>query len=259
MSETRTIDQQFDGADAEPCTGPRRQRRRAARRDHLPDGDGGHRLELGFAERLVGAWLFGAGRRPVRPPLHARPSARRRFAAMNALARRPRGACATACWRCSARRSRSDEIDDERIAAIGFCFGGQCALDLARSGAEIAGVASFHGLFDPPGLPPQPIKAKVAAYHGWDDPMVPPEAVVALGKELTAAGADWQIHAYRPCRPRLHQPRRDRRASPASTMTRRRRGAAGRRATLSSPNASDDGLCRAAARGECVGDRASCR
>lgn len=89
-----------------------------------------------------------------------------------------------------------DAVESNRIVAIGYCFGGQCALDLARSGADIAGVASFHGLFDPPGLEPQPIKAKVLAFHGWDDPMAPPEAVVALGKELTAAGADWQIHAY---------------------------------------------------------------
>ena len=89
-----------------------------------------------------------------------------------------------------------DEIDDGRIAAIGFCFGGQNALDLARSGADIDGVASFHGLFDPPGLPAPPIKAKVSAYHGWDDPLVPPTAVVALAKELTEAGCDWQIHAF---------------------------------------------------------------
>lgn len=82
------------------------------------------------------------------------------------------------------------------IVAIGFCFGGLCALDLARSGADIAGVASFHGLFDPPGLPPKPIAAKVIAFHGWDDPMVPPAKVVALGAELTAAGCDWQIHAF---------------------------------------------------------------
>ena len=89
-----------------------------------------------------------------------------------------------------------DAVEPDRIVAIGYCFGGQCALDLARSGADIAGVASFHGLFDPPGLEPLPIKAKVVAFHGWDDPMAPPEAVVALGKELTEASADWQIHAY---------------------------------------------------------------
>lgn len=88
------------------------------------------------------------------------------------------------------------EIDSARIVVMGFCFGGKCALDLARSGADIAGVASFHGLFDPPGLPPEKIKAKVVAYHGWDDPMVPPEAVKGLANELTEAGADWQIHAY---------------------------------------------------------------
>lgn len=87
-------------------------------------------------------------------------------------------------------------VDPRRVVAIGYCFGGLCALDLARSGVDIAGVASFHGLFDPPGLEPQPIKAKVVAYHGWADPMVPPEAVVALGQELTEAGCDWQIHAY---------------------------------------------------------------
>ena len=87
-------------------------------------------------------------------------------------------------------------IEADRIVAIGYCFGGSCALDLARSGADIAGVASFHGLLDPPGLPPKPIRAKVLAFHGWDDPMAPPEAVVALGQELTEAGADWQIHAF---------------------------------------------------------------
>ena len=82
------------------------------------------------------------------------------------------------------------------IVAIGFCFGGLCALDLARSGANIVGVASFHGIFEPNGLPPQPIKAKVIAFHGWDDPMVPPAKVVALGQELSQGGCDWQIHAY---------------------------------------------------------------
>ena len=89
-----------------------------------------------------------------------------------------------------------DEVAKNQIVVAGYCFGGQCALDLARSGADIAAAVSFHGLFDPPGLPPQKIKAKVVAYHGWDDPMVPPDKVVALGQELTEAGCDWQIHAY---------------------------------------------------------------
>ena len=89
-----------------------------------------------------------------------------------------------------------DEVQDKQIVVAGYCFGGQCALDLARTGTDIAAAVSFHGLFDPPGLPPEKIRAKVVAFHGWDDPMVPPEAVVALGNELTEAGSDWQIHAY---------------------------------------------------------------
>jgi dienelactone hydrolase len=89
-----------------------------------------------------------------------------------------------------------DEVEADRVVVSGYCFGGMCALDLARSGADIAAAASFHGLFDPPGLPKQKIKAKVVSFHGWDDPMVPPEKVVALGQELTEGGSDWQIHAY---------------------------------------------------------------
>ena len=94
-------------------------------------------------------------------------------------------------WRAGSTRWKSGEI-----VVAGYCFGGQCALDLARSGAEIAGGGQLPRLFDPPGLPPQKIRAKVVAFHGWDDPMVPPDKVVALGQELTEAGSDWQIHAY---------------------------------------------------------------
>ena len=89
------------------------------------------------------------------------------------------------------------EVDGSPIAAMGFCFGGLCALDLARTGADVAGVGSFHGLFIPPGnREGTPIKARVIAFHGWDDPMAPPDQVTALGNELTRSGADWQIHAY---------------------------------------------------------------
>jgi len=89
------------------------------------------------------------------------------------------------------------EVDAGRVAAIGFCFGGLCVLDLARSGANLNGVVSFHGLFTPPGnTVGKKIIAKVLALHGYDDPMATPEQMLALANELTAAGADWQIHAY---------------------------------------------------------------
>ena len=89
------------------------------------------------------------------------------------------------------------EIDTRRIAAMGFCFGGMCALDLARSGADLRGVASVHGLLKPTGLPsPAKIRARVLLLHGYDDPLSPPEDVHAIARELTAAGADWQLHAY---------------------------------------------------------------
>jgi dienelactone hydrolase len=92
-------------------------------------------------------------------------------------------------------RSR-DDVDASKVAAIGFCFGGLCALDLARAGAPVAGVVAFHGLFFPAPIPNAKITAKVLALHGWDDPSVPPEAVVAFAKEMTDAGADWQLHGY---------------------------------------------------------------
>jgi dienelactone hydrolase len=88
-------------------------------------------------------------------------------------------------------------VDARRVAAMGFCFGGLCVLDLARSGADLRGVVSFHGLLKPNGLKPaQQIVAKILMLHGYDDPLAPPEDVLAVAKEFTQAGADWQLHAY---------------------------------------------------------------
>lgn len=88
-------------------------------------------------------------------------------------------------------------VDPSKIAALGYCFGGLCSLDLARIGADVLGVISFHGLLFPPGNTAEnKITAKVLVLHGYDDPMAPPEQVTDLAAELTSMGADWQIHAY---------------------------------------------------------------
>jgi dienelactone hydrolase len=90
-----------------------------------------------------------------------------------------------------------DNVDTNKIGAMGFCFGGLCVLDLARSGADTRGVVSFHGLLGAPEFNKNTqIKAKVLALHGHDDPMVPTEQVLAFETEMTTAKADWQVHVY---------------------------------------------------------------
>ena len=89
------------------------------------------------------------------------------------------------------------EVDPGRVAASGYCFGGLCVLDLARSGSDVCGVVSLHGLFNPPGnTAGTPITARVLCLHGYDDPMAKPQSMLELAAELSAAGADWQVHAY---------------------------------------------------------------
>lgn len=96
-----------------------------------------------------------------------------------------------------ATMQQQPEVDENVVAAIGFCFGGLCALDLARIGAALTGVVSFHGLFHAPGnTEGKAVTARILALHGWDDPLATPDSVVALGEELSALGADWQIHGY---------------------------------------------------------------
>ena len=88
------------------------------------------------------------------------------------------------------------QVDASRVAAMGYCFGGMCVLELARSGAEVLGVASIHGILAAGDLPNEDMKARVLCLHGHDDPMVPPEQVLDFETEMTEAGVDWQIHAY---------------------------------------------------------------
>jgi len=88
--------------------------------------------------------------------------------------------------------------DGQKVVVIGFCFGGLCAFDVARDGCDgVVGVAGFHALFAPPQVGEQKrITARVLALHGYADPMATPDAMVAFAKEMTDAGAHWEIDAY---------------------------------------------------------------
>jgi dienelactone hydrolase len=194
MSKDRAIAHNFEGEQLESVFVGRRDGQARPTVILIPTVMGVSDLEIGFGRQLVElgynslvADLFGkAFRGAPRDTMFGemkrlaadRPALRRRLLHVLELVR------------------GQDQVSPGQIVVAGYCFGGMCALDLARTGEDFAAAVSFHGLFDPPGLPPEKIKAKVVAFHGWDDPMVPPDKVVALGQELTEAGSDWQIHAY---------------------------------------------------------------
>ncbi|KAF0092826.1 MAG: hypothetical protein FD163_940 [Hyphomonadaceae bacterium] len=91
-----------------------------------------------------------------------------------------------------------ENVDASKIAIIGFCFGGLCALDLARTGTvDLRAAISFHGLFMPPNIGEQAkVNAKVLILHGYDDPLAKPDAMIGIADEMTKAGADWQLLAF---------------------------------------------------------------
>lgn len=93
--------------------------------------------------------------------------------------------------------AREAGIARPHIAAIGYCFGGTAVLELARGGGDLAAVASFHGLLTTR-LPATPgsVRARIAAFTGALDPLVPPEDVAAFQREMADTGADWQLSIY---------------------------------------------------------------
>lgn len=92
---------------------------------------------------------------------------------------------------------KHDLTDTKRMAAIGYCFGGTAILELARSGAPLAGFVSFHGGLDTPDpRDAENIKGKVLVLHGGDDPSVPAELMAAFQDEMRKAGVDWQVYIY---------------------------------------------------------------
>jgi len=194
MSKERDIQHEFEGESLESVFVGRRDGQKRPTVMLVPTVMGVSELELGFGRQLVElgfnafvADLFGKQFRGAPRDVC--------FGEMKRLAN-DRSALQRRLLAVLDQVRRLDEVDSGKVVVAGYCFGGMCALDVARSGADIAAAVAFHGLFDPPGLPPQKITAKVLALHGWDDPMVPPEKVVALGQEMTEAGADWQIHCY---------------------------------------------------------------
>jgi len=151
--------------------------------------------DFAYAEKVAAlgyvvlvADVYGQGKRTTR----ADPDAARYMAELNA----DRALLRDRLLSAHALLKGLEAVDASRTAAIGFCFGGKCVLDLARAGADIAGGVSFHGVYDAPPFPNAAIGAKLLVCHGWDDPIAPPDATVALARELTVAGCDWQLHAY---------------------------------------------------------------
>ncbi|MGD8390810.1 MAG: dienelactone hydrolase family protein [Desulfobacterales bacterium] len=92
---------------------------------------------------------------------------------------------------------KNERVDPTKIAAIGYCFGGTTVLELAYSGADIAGVVSFHGgLTTPKAEDMSRIKAKILVLHGANDAFIPPEKIAAFQEGVGKAGADWQMIYY---------------------------------------------------------------
>ncbi|MFZ0391142.1 MAG: dienelactone hydrolase family protein [Calditrichia bacterium] len=88
-------------------------------------------------------------------------------------------------------------VDKNKLAAIGFCFGGSTALELARSGADLDAVVSFHGgLSTPNPADAKNIKGQVLVLHGGEDPHVKPEEVMDFWNEMQNAGVQWQLNVY---------------------------------------------------------------
>jgi len=86
---------------------------------------------------------------------------------------------------------------DGRIAAVGYCFGGMTVLELARNGADLAGVVSVHGSLDTRHpAESRAVKAHILVCHGALDPHVPPSQVNAFVEEMNRIGADWQLNIY---------------------------------------------------------------
>lgn len=107
------------------------------------------------------------------------------------------------------------EAEGLRLAAIGYCMGGQAALEAARHGLDLAAVATFHGLLETGSRAARPIKPRLLICHGDTDPLVPRSQVIAFWEEMDAVGADWRFHSYSGVKHGFTDPGSDARGLPA--------------------------------------------
>ncbi|MCC6473294.1 MAG: dienelactone hydrolase family protein [Burkholderiales bacterium] len=143
-------------------------------------------VELGYA--VLSADVYGKG---VRPSSHEACAAEMMKYAGNRPLLRERA-------RAGLEQLRSlSVVDASKIAAIGYCFGGTCCLELARSGADLAGIVGFHSnLASPTPADAKNIRCKVLILNGADDPVVPEAETRAFEKEMRDARVDWQLVQY---------------------------------------------------------------
>jgi dienelactone hydrolase len=142
--------------------------------------------QLGYV--AFAADIYGKGIRPADP---------KECAAQAGIYRSDRGLMRARVNAGLAVLRQQAGVDGKHIAAIGYCFGGTTVVELARSGADIAGVVSFHGGLDSPTpADGKNIRCKVLALHGGDDPYVPAANVAAFEDEMRKAGVDWQVVTY---------------------------------------------------------------
>ena len=149
-------------------------------------GRAGQLAELGYV--AMAADIYGKGIRPANP---------RESAAEAGKYKGDRALYRQRLLAGLAELKKQPNVDPERVAAIGYCFGGTGVLELARAGADVKGVVSFHGGLDSPNpADGKNIKAKVLVLHGADDPFVPAEGIAAMTAEFNAAKVDWQMVSY---------------------------------------------------------------
>ncbi len=142
--------------------------------------------KLGYI--AFGADIYGKGVRPQTPDLAGKEAGK--YRSDRALLR-ARAAAALGVLRSN------PFTDTTRLAAMGYCFGGGTVLELARSGASLNGVVSFHGFLNTPNpADARNIKCKVLVCHGGDDPYESPEEVAAFQDEMRKANVDWQFDVY---------------------------------------------------------------